>query len=466
MHQFVYPAEDFDEYNLDINKIRILIDKHENFVSKLRKNKKYYDGEHTILDRSRTSGAPNSKTVCNHAKDISDVASGYFMGNPITYKTSGTTDLAPLLKAFGKAHTDDTDADLALELSISGLGYEFLYLKNKEIYSKPLNPIHTFIVVDDTIEENELFGVYYWKKKNDITGIYTWRATIVTEHLKYDVSIPTGIEPTNVKTTGMDTPQQHLFKEVPIIEYQNNKFCMGDFEQQIPLIDAYNTLMSDRINDKEQFIDALLILYGAELGDNEEETKEAARVLRENKLLELPEDAKAEYLIRTLDETGVETLRKALKEDIYTFSHVPNLTDENFSGNSSGVAMEYKLLGLEMLTRIKTRYYKKGLRKRIRLFCNVLELKEILIESDSIIADFPRTLPKNLLELSQVIDNLKDDVSAETLIRLLPFVEEPDREIKKVEEQRSKILRQQQELFKNQYNNTPPESEEGDLIGE
>lgn len=68
--------------------------------------------------------------------------------------------------------------------------------------------------------------------------------------------------------------------------------------------------------------------------------------------------------------------------------------------------------------------------------------------------------------MSQVIENLKDDVSAETLIRLLPFVEEPDKEIEKVEEQRSKVLLQQQNLFKNQYNNTPPESEEGDLIGE
>ena len=57
-------------------------------------------------------------------------------------------------------------------------------------------------------------------------------------------------------------------------------------------------------------------------------------------------DAKAEYIARTFDESGMEVLRKAIKEDIYTFSHVPNLTDENFVGNSSGVAMEYKLLGL------------------------------------------------------------------------------------------------------------------------
>ena len=59
---------------------------------------------------------------------------------------------------------------------------------------------------------------------------------------------------------------------IPVIEYLNNKLAIGDFELQIPLIDAYNALMSDRITDKEQFIDAILALYGALLGD--EDTKD------------------------------------------------------------------------------------------------------------------------------------------------------------------------------------------------
>uniref|UniRef100_UPI000A0FE9C7 terminase small subunit n=1 Tax=Streptococcus pneumoniae TaxID=1313 RepID=UPI000A0FE9C7 len=62
----------------------------------------------------------------------------------------------------------------------------------------------------------------------------------------------------------------------------------------------------------------------------------------------------------------------ALKEDIYTFSHVPNLTDENFAGNTSGVAMEFKLMGLEMITKTKEANYKRGLRQRIAIFAHYL----------------------------------------------------------------------------------------------
>ena len=231
--------------------------------------------------------------------------------------------------------------------------------------------------------------------------------------------------------------------------------------------------MSDRINDKEQFIDAVLVLYGAILGDDEEETTEAQKKLRENKLLELPEDAKAEYLSRQMDENGAEVLRKAIKEDIYNFSHVPNFMDENFAGNVSGVAMEYKLLGLEMITKVKERQYKKGLRKRIRLYCNFLSMKAILMEAGSIMATFSRALPKNLLELAQIVANLKDNVSAKTLLKLLPFVEDPDYEIEEVTKQKAEEVKRQQELFGMGANEPPefgeeeePEEEETDPDGE
>ena len=159
-----------------------------------------------------------------------------------------------------------------------------------------------------------------------------------------------------------------------------------------------------------------------------------------------------------MDETGAETLRKAIKEDIYTFSHIPNLTDENFSGNTSGVAMEYKLLGLEMVTKIKERYYRKGLRKRIRLFCNFLELKAISMESDSIIPVFSRALPKNLVETAQIIANLDGKVSTRTLIQLLPFVEDPDAEVENVKKEKEDNVEAQRRVFSVNENTAPEDT--------
>ena len=457
MYKFTYPAEEWDEANLNKKIILSLITKHYGMMAEKAKNKRYYNGKHEILNRKREKNAPNNKVVCNHAKDITDTATGYFMGNPITYSNTGEQDIEPLLKAFDNANIDDVDSENALEASMIGLTYEYVYAKEGQSIptSKNISALSTFMIYDDTIEENELGAVYYYPKKNDAKEIVRWVATVVTANYKYLLNIE---NTPDVDQAVTEEPEEHYFGEVPIIEYLNNKEGIGDFEQQIPLIDAYNTLMSDRVNDKEQFIDALLVLYGSILGDDEEETSEAAKKLREEKLLELPVDAKAEYLTRQMDENGVEVLRKALKEDIYMFSHVPNLSDENFVGNSSGVAMEYKLLGLEMLTKVKERNYKKGLRKRIRLYCNFLGLKAVALEAGSITPSFSRSLPKNLQELANIVFNLKDMVSQKTLLKLLPFVEDPDFEIEEVQKQAEENVKRQQELFGSSPNN-PPDQE-------
>ena len=267
----------------------------------------------------------------------------------------------------------------------------------------------------------------------------------------------------------IEAPEAHFKGEVPLIEYLNNKLAIGDFELQIPLIDAYNALMSDRITDKEQFIDAILAIYGTLLADDNIEEKDengrtmsggeaAMRKLHKDKLLEMPGDgSKAEYLTRTYDEAGVEILKKAIEQDIHKFSHIPCMTDESFGGNVSGVAMEFKLLGMENITKIKTRYYKRGLRKRLRIFANFLNTRSgIRIDTAGITPVFTRALPKNLLEISQYVSNLWGKVSRRTLLAQVPFVDDVDEEIKMIDEENEESLKRQQEAF-GIGSNTPPD---------
>lgn len=466
MFVFTYNRDKYREEGIDRRQLETLITKHRtDAFPKLQKCMDYYEGHHAIEDKERTDGAPNTKTVCNHAKDISDTASGYFMGSPITYDHDDDK-LEKLIDAFDKAEVDDTDQDNALSQSICGLAHDYTYIKEDESYlcTVNLDSRHTFIVYDDTIEQNELFGVYYDVVRDDINNTMRYEALVCDEENNTRfILYPSGnVGEKDLKALeDVGESEPHNLGYVPITEYRNNKFGIGDFESQIGLIDAYNTLMADRINDKEQFIDSILVLYGAVLGDDDDETEKAQKQLKRRKLLEMPIDARAEYLSRTLDEASVETLRKALKEDIYTLSHVPNLTDEHFAGNSSGVAMEYKLLGLEMLTKVKERYYRKGLRKRIRMFCHFLGLKKIEIDAGAVVPTFSRSLPRNVMEIAQIIGILQGNVSQKTLIKLLPFVEDPDGEVEAVKEEAAEKVKMQQELFAEQEGteNTPPDGE-------
>ena len=469
MQLLTYPRVEFDEKNIKKELVVKLIREHEKQLPRFKKLKKYYLGEHDILSKQRAKNKPNYKPVCNHAKDIADTSTGYFMGNTISYSNSEDTDIDELLIAFDNAEVDESDHDNALDMAIYGVAYEYVYARENEniLDIKSLEVENTFIVYDDSIEQQPLFGVYYFKRKENKADTETYQAVIMTKQFVYSIVLE-GKE----KGVISDKPVPHNMGDIPIIEYKNNKYSIGDFEQQIGLIDSYNSLTANRINDKEQFIDSILVLYGARLGDDEEESIKAMESLTEHKLLELHPEARAEYLSKTLNENEVETLRNAVKQDIYTFSHIPNLTDENFAGNSSGVAMEFKLLGLEMITKIKQRYYVKGLKKRIKLFANYLGLTQIAIDANSIIPHFSRSLPKNLLEISQIVSNLDGTASQETLLSQIPFVEDPMSEIEKVNEEKQENIAQNQLLLTGgeHIHNTPvgdevDEQEEQRVLG-
>lgn len=446
MRVFTMPADGFNELDIDKQAVRHLILKHRACVNRLKKLEDYYAGRHKILEESR-----ENKLVCNHAKDIADTASSYFIGNPVSYKSKD--DIADLAEALETAGADEADGDNGLDLSIYGRAYEYIYTKRDEaqLEIKNLNPKNTFMVYDNSIERNELFGVYYYVKvdSTDKTNpVYV--ATVVTQNYKYVADIQNVDGPQGL----LEGPVPHYKGEVPIVEYLNNKLAIGDYELQIPLIDAYNALMSDRITDKEQFIDAILAIYGTLLSDEDSDDeggdaarKDAMRRLRRDKVLEMPDSTKAEYLTRTFDESGVEILKKAIEQDIHKFSHIPCMTDEAFGGNVSGVAMEFKLLGMENITKIKTRYYKKGLRKRLRIFENFLGNKAKNADAAGITPTFTRAMPKNLLEISQIVSNLWGKVGKKTLLSQIPFVEDPDEELETVEREAKEAAKQQQEMF-------------------
>lgn len=306
MYTFTIPREKFNELNPDKQVIRQLISKHISIVSELQKNMAYYEGKHEILNDANRE----NKLVCNHAKDIADTASSYFIGNPVSYKSEG--DITDLTDALELAGADEVDGDNGLELSIYGLAYEYIYTKENEDFLciKNLSAENTFMVKDDSIEENELFAVYYYIRKDD-SGQRSdhYMATVVTTNYKYELDI----EHNNIHQETTESAIPHYLGEIPIIEYLNNKLAIGDFELQIPLIDAYNVLMSDRVTDKEQFIDAILAIYGTLLADEEIEDENgekkdgvaaAMKQLKKRKVLEVPDGAKAEYLTRTFDESG------------------------------------------------------------------------------------------------------------------------------------------------------------------
>lgn len=376
---------------------------------------RYYIGDQNILHREKPDTLHNNRVMVNHAKYIVDTNVGYLLGNPVEYQATDKYKIDDVLDAYKKQTMNDTDSEIAKNCAIFGLQYEYIFSnEDANPESALLDVRNTIITYDNTIKHKKLFAINYRPQFLKSTD---------TKPDHYDVMVVDNSSVKNytlkedILTLVDDNP--HVFKDVPIIKYLNNKDCLGDFETVISLIDAYNIIQSDRVNDREQLVDAILCFYGVKF------TEEQMIELKEHRMISnIPLDGKIEYLIKTLNESDTDVLRKNIENDIHKISMTPNLADENFANNSSGVAISYKLLAFDQNIKNKERYFERGLMERFRLYNNFLNTKSSmpLIPIEEVDAIFKRNLPRNDYETSQMIMNLIGTVDKELLVSQLSFV--------------------------------------------
>ncbi len=378
----------------------------------------YYGGQHDIFGRLKGGEAlKNNQLMINHAKYITDVAVGYLLGNPVDYQVDKDTDISSILNAYKRQTMENLDVEIAKECSIFGHKYEYIYAdENANPCSVGLDVRNTVIAYDNTMVHDKVFGMNY-------------RPVFTTNSRKrrpdyYEIIIGTKLEiikyrlDNNVITEISREP--HCFDAVPFIEYKNNGELQGDFEPVISLIDAYNLIQSDRVNDREQLVDAILCFYGMDF-----DTEQMADLKAHRALSNIPIDGKVEYLTKVINEADVDVLRSNIEKDIHKISMIPNMSDENFAGNASGVALRYKLLTFEQSTKNKERFFEKALMERFRLYNNYLVHKSTMekVGIEEVDAIFNRNLPSNDYELSQMIVNLRGLVDDELLVGQLSFVD-------------------------------------------
>lgn len=385
----------------------------------LKKKFDYYKGKHTIESREKEPDLSNHKIVVNHCKRIVDINAGALFNQPVQYQADEGIDIEPILNEFNKQTIERLDLENGKKVGIYGKSYEYIYVKDVDgetnVVSVLLNPNTSFIKYDKTIEQNKEYGVFW--SHDDEDGSEEWTIIDVDEINIYLVEKSGGIVKDEERST------QNLFGRIPMIEYYNNEEQQGDFEQAIPLNDALNMLQSDRVNDKEQLVAAILALYAATVDDEDMESVKKDRVLM------LPEGARAEYLIKPMDEASIEVLKKSIVDDIYTVTMTPNLSDEKFAGNSSGVALNLKLIPFIQNIDNKKNFMSIGMDERFEIYSAILHtLSKMnqLVNASQVDIVFKHNLPQNKLEIAQIIGLLWGKVDRATLISWLPDVKDAE----------------------------------------
>ena len=380
----------------------------------------YYNGKHTgILNKKRQSkNVPNNKIINPYPRYIVNTVQGYFLGKPVRYDSNNKAIYEAIDDIFDNNYEDDINLELAKSLSICGEAFELVLLTKENgsanVKFAQLPSLQTMAIYDDSVIPRLTAVFRYYEVHDYLTNKDITKVEIYLDNC---IEYYTQVSKSNFV---LDDVVPHHFGTVPVVHYLNNMEAMGDFEVALSQIDAYDRTISTNLDEIEKFSNAYLILQGLD-GTDDDEMREALK----NLALKVPEGADISWLTKDLSSTTVFEQLKVLDEKIHTMTQVPNLTDDSFANNSSGVAIQYKLTAFENLIAAKERKFEQGLRKRLELIVTALNLKGSSFDYKDISITFDRNLPNDLLNISQVVANLGAYLPIETLLPIIPFIKEP-----------------------------------------
>ena len=412
--------------------IQDLIDNHSIERNRILKLKKYYNNENSILDRKyKDKNKPQNRLAHNYAAYITDNYVGYMTGQPISYKSENKVQLENLNECFLYNDEIDNNTTLAQEQSICGYSYELLFTDEySQARFKCIDTENMIVVHDDTLEENIILAILYTPIDKKSTTIY-----IYDKEFEYTAQLKDG----TVSELNKDKIY-HNFSEVPVALYENNRQRRGDFEKVLTLIDAYDQAASDTANDFEYFTNALLIISGVTIDEDEEEGRPLN--FKENRVINFATDeGDAKYLIKDINDNALENYKNRLNKDIHKFSSVVDMSDEKFAGNLSGVALKFKLNPMENVSSIKESKFRKGLMRRIELLVDFLNIKTNSLHTYLDIKPvFTRNIPSNELETVNMVKSLNGIISRETLLAQIPFIEDVQSEIDSLDNEEKRLI--------------------------
>lgn len=397
-----------------------------------RENQAYFDGRNPWLASREPRREPDNRIVVPLAKAAVEDMAGY--AGMAGYRTvdivkifadeqEGASQDAYIDRVREVESDNDAErltAELYLEALVQGCAYEVFWVGEAgdiQFARVPSNEVE--IIYDGTLKHNVIAAVRFFD--DDYATVYE-----------------PGVN-TTYKRKGsawvVDSEQLHPYQRVPINVYATGPRKQPLFEAEKGIINALDKLLSSSVNEVDRF-NAVMALFPFRVD------KEFVDKLRSMNVIDGLEEYERwpEFLEKDLGK--ISTFYPQLADRLERLYHksvkVPDFSDENFVGNASGVAIAYKLLGLEFKAAMIDTYFDIGVRGRYELIeqgITGLESRDYQVEQYEIRIQNQRNLPVDLATKVQAAQALLGIVSRETVLRMLPnsIVEDVDKELSRIE---------------------------------
>ena len=385
-------------------------------------------------------GKPANKVVVNYCYNIVQNYRGYLTGIDIAY--SSDKDIDQVFEVLNYNDVKQEDSNYLQDALVYGCAYEIAYIDEWGKHRfKTLDPKNVIPIYDDTLDQDLVYCIRFWSNKIADKDFYIVEVYSQSEIKTYKSDM-------GFQTFELIKEEPHYFGMVPITVFELNNDRVSIFDQIMTLQDAYNKLLSAEVDDFESFADAYLVLKGM-MGTNPEDLADAKRT----RAFMIDSDADVSYLTKDISDTQIQNMLNNINDNIHKIANSPDFNSDKFMAQT-GIAMRFKLVQFENASSAIEAEMRKALQRRIELICAIGNIKGDNLSFDDVKITFTRNLPTNLTETAQVVNSLRGLVSDQTLLSLLPFVEDSQAELDR--------LNQQKQMNMDMYSFTPGNEEENE----
>lgn len=373
----------------------------------------YYRGEQSVDKGETVRGRPDNRLRAPFPRYITEVHTGYFLGLPPTVAYGGAAGAryAALSRELDLPHLY---FDLGRDLSICGADFALVWAERGGVKVCRCDPCGCFAIRSGDAGAPLLAAVRLFASgRGETRGVlYT------AERLVPFVWDGTGVT--------LGAAEENLLHTIPLLPFYNNCQGVGDFEMVTGLVDAYNVLLSGALDDMQSVANAFLALYGMQ-GTTQRDIEQANR----SRILSLSEGGRAEFVVKNLNHEALGQLEVNLRRSILQLSMTPDLCDEHFAGNSSGVALQYKLWGIEQVRAAKERTFTDGLRALLAVLTEGERLLGRSVDLTGGEVTFYKNLPQDNAALAETLLSLSPLLSRQTILENLPWVADAQEELRR-----------------------------------
>ena len=417
-----------------------------------------FKGDQSIFKKTKEVRPEiNNQIVTNFANQIVTFKTGYLLGKPIQYVSRGertvelsdavSGDIDTLNRYASDCDKPAKDVELAEWFHICGTAYRMVQSVDEygtdgspfDIYT--LDPRYTFVVYSNDVDHKPIMGVTGIKRSDNTVVYNCW-----TRNKLIKIEAPVMYPDSIIEVS------DHYYGRVPIIEYPANSARLGAFEPVLSMLDAINAAISDLADGREQFINALMVIIGADID------KEQFAQLREMGGLKVPQGADVKYLVSELNQTqNCETINLMI-DTMLEIVGMPKRSGGSGGTSDNGIAVILRdgFADAEARASDTERIFKKSENEFLRIALTIADAKRGMgLKLSSVEPHFTRQNTDNLLAKVQALTMMlsNDKIHPRLAWQLSTLVSDPESAFTVSQEYEQSVIDKEEQALADSVNN-------------